>query len=130
MSRYSRILGALFGLAALPLFLACEDDPISPSRGRLPEQQTIAMRVVPEWARIEVGETVQLRGLLPGTQRYGKIEWETSDPTIALVNDGEVLGRAPGEATITATWDGHRGMARVAVQDGERIAPEDNEKFR
>lgn len=131
MLHYSRLLGALIGLAALPLFLACEDDPFGPSRGRLTEQQPAATKVVPEWARIEVGETIQLRVLRPLTERNGKIEWATSDRTIALVNnDGEVLGRARGEVTITATWEGHWGMARVAVQDGERVEPEDPEQAR
>jgi hypothetical protein len=128
MSRYSRYIGALIGLAALPLFLACEQNPMGPSDQRLPEQQTTDVKVLPEWTLIEVGETVQLRALLPGTRGDGDIEWETSDPEIALVDGGEVQGRKAGQVTITAEWEGHRGMARVTVQNRRRIEPEEDNK--
>ncbi len=114
MSRYSRTLGALIGLAALPLFLACQDDPLGPS-GRLEEPETTDVQVVPEWNLIEVGETVQLRALLPGARGDGDVEWETSDPEIALVD---------------AEWEGHRGMARVTVQDPDRMEPEDDDEIK
>jgi hypothetical protein len=129
MSRYSRTLGALIGLAALPLFLACQDDPLGPS-GRLEEPETTDVQVVPEWNLIEVGETVQLRALLPGARGDGDVEWETSDPEIALVDGGEVVGREAGQVTITAEWEGHRGMARVTVQDPDRMEPEDDDEIK
>jgi hypothetical protein len=126
MSRYSRILGALIGLVALPMILACQDNPMGLNGP--PEQETTEVRVLPEWSQIEVGETVRLSALLPGALGDGDVEWESSDPAIATVFGGEVAGREAGEVTITADWDGHRGMARVTVRDRRQIEPEEDNK--
>ena len=43
------------------------------------------------------------------------VTWSSSDPSKATVNDGLVLGVAPGTATITATSEGKSGSVLVTV---------------
>ena len=71
-----------------------------------------------------VGGTVQLTAVV--RDDHGDpmddvpVDWSTSDETVATVSaDGKVKGRAVGEATITATADGHKGSARLTVSYGE-----------
>ncbi len=40
------------------------------------------------------------------------------------------MGREAGQVTITAEWEGHRGMARVTVQDPDRMEPEDDDEIK
>lgn len=137
MSRYNRILAALLGLAGLPLFLACDGGPTGPDYPDKTWETEDAEKLIPEWNFIAVGETVRLRAILPG-QRSGrgggigddgldeaeKLEWESSNPAVAIVEDGEVRALAAGDALIRAESEGYRGLARVKVRDRARYEPE------
>lgn len=136
MSHYIKILAALFGLAALPLFTACDDGPTGP-RETLGEN---AVRVIPEWNSIVVGERLSLQAVLPhrgdgGQDEAEKIKWASSNPTVAIVSDaGLVRGLEPGNVLITAEFAGYRGSAHVTISEGEpfdpreRPLPEDESK--
>lgn len=132
MSRYNMILAALLGLTALPLLLACNDDPLSAGNAQEPADQEHPVQLIPEWSFIAVGETARLRMVIPGRgndaeiEGADKLEWESSDPTVAIVDGGEVRGLEPGSAVITAEFEGYRGSARVTVRDRQRLEPEED----
>lgn len=55
---------------------------------------------------INVGETYTLTGSVNGTAvDSGKITWATSDKSIATVQNGVITAIAPGDVTISATYD-------------------------
>lgn len=61
-------------------------------------------------AEIEVGQTVKLTATVrPSTAADKSVTWTSSDPDVATVDDGLVLGKGGGTAVITATTvDGNR----------------------
>ena len=74
----------------------------------------------PTSAEIEVGQTQQLAAaVLPSDAENKKIEWSSSDTSVATVNtNGLVTGVAKGEVTITATakdGSGVTGSATIKV---------------
>lgn len=55
---------------------------------------------------INVGETYTLTGSVNGTAvDSGKITWATSDKNVATVQNGVITAIAPGDVTISATYD-------------------------
>ncbi|MGD8698053.1 MAG: Ig-like domain-containing protein [Gemmatimonadales bacterium] len=135
MSSYNRILTALLGLAALPLFLACDEGPTGPEYRDTEWEKEEAVKLTPEWNFVAVGETVRLRATLPGhgdgvgddgLDEAEKLEWESSNPAVASVDGGEVRGLEPGNVLITADSESYRGLARVTVRDRERYEPEED----
>jgi len=76
--------------------------------------------VTPATASVVVGATTQLRAQPQDGAGNGlggrSITWTSSDQTVATVsNTGLVTGKAPGNATITATSEGKSGTATVTV---------------
>ncbi len=141
MSRYYKILAVLFGLAALPLFTACDDGPTGLDQRETQVGEEDAVKLIPEWNSIAVGERLRLQAILPGERDGGrevakKLEWESSNPTIAIVSDGVVRGLEPGNVLITAEFDGYRGSAHVTIRDQEgyedqqRDAPEEDDQIK
>lgn len=122
MSRYNKILAAAVGLAALTLFMACDDGPTGLDQRETQVGEEDAVKLIPEWNFIVVGEWLRLRAILPGGRDGGgeeaeKLEWESSNPTVAIVTDGVVRGLEPGTVLITAEFDGYRGSAHVMIRD-------------
>jgi acetyl esterase/lipase len=71
-----------------------------------------------------VGGAVQLTAVVRDnhgdTMAGVPVNWSTSDGGVATVDaDGTVSARAPGNATISATADGHSGTAQLTVSFGE-----------
>lgn len=138
MSRFNRIFSALIGLAALPLFLACDAGPTGPDYPDRKQDREEAAKLIPEWNFIAVGETVHLRAVLPGRgngiddglDEAEKLEWESSDPAVAIVDGGEVRGLQPGNVVITAQFGGFRGSAQVTVRARSRYEPDDDERYK
>jgi hypothetical protein len=115
MKRYSRALGSILGLAALPLLLSCSDpvgleDP--EDRGsdgpELIHQKPMTLVVHPSAAEIEVGETIRMWAVLHAAD--GRVldtdfdvTWSTSRPErVAITPDGYAIGRGPGNSRIMA----------------------------
>lgn len=139
MSRYNRIFRALIGLAVLPLFLACDAGPTGPDYPDKQGDKEEEAKLIPEWNFIAVGETVRLRAVLPGRgngigddglDEAEKLEWESSDPAVAIVDAGEVHGLQAGDVLITAEFDGYRASARVTVRDRRTDEPDDDARYK
>ena len=70
---------------------------------------------LPEDIRIEVGANRTISaGLFPQTTK-AEIVWESSDPPVVTVEDGELMALAIGEATITASCDDLSDQMTVTV---------------
>lgn len=91
----------------------CGDEPSS--SGTRPE--VLSVELGPERLELSVGESQHLAVVVRGRGSFDRgLFWETSDESVATVEDGVVTGVAPGEATITArsAADGKKS-ASVAV---------------
>ncbi len=118
MRRHVKNLGAVFGLMALPLFLAC-DDATGPEGSALgtPGDGSEQLVLNPATIEIGVGETVRLSARLNGEALdAAELQWYSSDPERALVSaDGWVEGMATGNVAIIAEYHGMTGRSAVNV---------------
>lgn len=107
----SRLLLAL-ALGALPVLAACDE----PTR-ETPAAEVMVTGGLPV---VEVGDTLHLAAAVlgaGGSELAGRrVEWRSSAPAVATVEDGVVTGRSVGRATITATAGGASGSLEVAVE--------------
>lgn len=62
---------------------------------------------------LSVGETVTLEATVSAEGKT--VEWSTSEPTVAIVDDGLVTALAAGSATITASVEGKSAACAVTV---------------
>ena len=81
-----------------------------------------SLRVVDVPARLVPGGSARLSALAldAGGASLGPraARWSSSDARVATVNaDGVVTGQAPGQATISATFEGARGSATIVVAE-------------
>lgn len=70
-------------------------------------------------ATMAPGENVELdvyTGIEPAEATLPQVQWQSSDPSIAEVQDGTVLAAGVGQATITATCGDARASCTVAVE--------------
>ncbi len=85
-----------------------------------PKVETVT--VTGSTASIAVLATQQLVATLrdvEGVQLTRAISWESSDPSVALVNGtGLVTAKSPGSATVTASSEGKSGSATIVVTIG------------
>jgi len=105
-------------LAALSLTGACNDT--SGPGGQLGEPGRGGMTVVPRFATIEAGQTIQLSARL--IDDFGDpiegltFTWTSSNESVAIVSHrGAVMGRGEGRAAITARADGRVQSSAVQV---------------
>lgn len=106
MRTYGKLLAAALALGALPLLYACDDQgPPDP------------LTVSPVYAKVYVGQAVQLHATFSGTtSRVDGVAWSSTDATIADVSqDGLVTGVKPGRVTIAAGCSHYCGTALVVV---------------
>jgi len=66
-----------------------------------------------DWQRVIVQRT---DGETMHGQIHEKVEWTSSDQSIAKIADGQVIPVADGDATITAKWNGKTAAATVKVR--------------
>lgn len=69
---------------------------------------------------IQVGETILLTIVKPDSLK-GKVEWTSSDESVAIVVDGAVKGLKSGTAVITASLDDYCDKVMISV-----TTPKDN----
>jgi hypothetical protein len=85
-------------------------------------QAVEVVRVLPATATVEIGGSTQLAveledaGGSPISPSGRSVDWSSSDPSVATVENGRVEGVAQGEVTVTATVEGVSGTAQVTVQ--------------
>lgn len=82
----------------------------------------VGFAISPSLDTLLIRGTVQLTGISNGKvggQRpvpADRVTWSSLDPGIAAVNDaGLVTALAPGQTTITGTWNGFSAMSQIAV---------------
>lgn len=69
-----------------------------------------------ESGELEKGTAVRLLAtVLPGDATNRTLIWTSSDPSVASVSNGTVLGKAPGTAVITATAADGSGTSAIYV---------------
>lgn len=68
---------------------------------------------------IKEGETEQIYAL---TETAGKVTWKSSDESIVSVEDGKILGRKAGNATVTAVIGKDQTSCDVVVKRDEKDA--------
>ncbi len=96
-----------------PLITSCQDVVVLPA-------EVAAVRVVPDQARLSIGQTVTLTAELEDPQgrtvRGHPVEWITDDADIASVDaHGLVAGDRSGTTTIRARVGSSEGVATVRV---------------
>lgn len=95
-------------LCATALFTACNPDG--------PTTKLTGLTVRPEAVTLSTGENIRLTALTTPEDIQVDIEWATSDPAVATVNEfGVVTAIGMGQATITATSGEFTGTCRVTV---------------
>ena len=97
------------------------EPPVKPE----PDVALKGIVVAPATLSLEVGQTGTLTVSYDPENATNKpaVEWLTSDPAVATVDNGTVTAVAAGTATITATADKFTATATVTVTDGETPGP-------
>ncbi len=88
-----------------------------------------AVTVVPETVSLyAIGAKASVRAKVVDAKGSAigdvKVEWTSSDPSIATVEDGYVVAHANGQAVVTAVVKGIRGSAKVRVVGPAKLAIE------
>lgn len=104
------------------------DSPPGPSPAPAPPRPVASVTVTPESGILAVGQTLQLTAGAKddaGSTLVGRVVvWTSSDTSIANVNaTGLVTAMGAGDATITATTEGHSGAAALIVTGSEAGLP-------
>ena len=118
MKRHTLFLNLAVGIGMLSLILGCDREPMAPW-GPTGSPDAADFVVVPSVAQLEIGGRVQLTAKMQGEDGAFKpdaVNWYTSNPDVAQVDDGLVRGIAPGTAYIYADYEGLRAQARVTVR--------------
>jgi hypothetical protein len=121
--RSSKLLpGILLPMAAVLLF-GCRDNPAGPDEFGAQFEAEFELVVLPQEVRLEAGQSLKLSvmardregGLIPLTPGAA-VAWSSSDEGIVEVGeDGTVVARAAGLASITAGCDGRCAWATIYV---------------
>ncbi len=75
--------------------------------------------------RVKDGSKARLKArVFPSNATDSIVDWQSSDTSVAVVNDGLVVSRGPGIATVTASIDGQNVICAVNVITPEEWATE------
>lgn len=99
---------------------ATKNIAVSAPKGPSTPTKVTEIKIGPENAKIEIGQTKQFAAAIsPSDAENKEIEWSSSDTSVATIDaTGLVTGVAKGEATITATakdGSGVKGSATITV---------------
>ncbi len=122
MKAYTRVLSAALGMAALPIFLACDD----PQGTQLPD-----IAVQPRVVTLRVGQTLRFEAYAYAEEAKGRdMAWQSTEPEVAelLDDNGLVVALSPGTTVISASCDEYRGTAVVTVTEPRGGEPEDKRR--
>ena len=70
--------------------------------------------------RVQLSVSVRSSDGVRQTVESAIVQWETSDAAVVTVIDGEVTASGPGNATVTALYDGHETEAPISVRISTR----------
>ena len=85
-----------------PELATSNNAPKNPIVYEISDIEPTAIKLNQDTASVDVGDTVTLTASLIPSKAVGTIVWESSDTSIATVNNGVVTGVRNGQATITA----------------------------
>ena len=98
---------------------ATRDDATSSAAVRVNKTSVSAISITPTNSTIDPGESTQLEALVTdgaGRVVSKKLNWRSSDNTVATVNDdGTVTGSGKGNAVITVQSEGKKASASINV---------------
>ena len=98
---------------------ATRDDATSSAAVRVNKTSVSAISITPTNSTIDPGESMQLEALVTdgaGRVVSKKLNWRSSDNTVAKVNDdGTVTGSGKGNAVITVQSEGKKASASINV---------------
>ena len=116
---------SFFAVAAVAAVAITSCKKPEPTPQPEPDVALKGITVSPATLTLEVGQTGTLTVAYDPTDATVKpeVEWSTSDPAVATVDNGTVTAVAAGTATITATADKFTATAAVTVTDGETPGP-------
>ena len=101
---------------ALCVFLAASASSSCTKEKADPIIDVESVTVSPSSVVIEIGSTsILTASVFPSDATDQSIEWTSSNPIVAIVNDGIVTAISAGEATITASSGGKNGTCKVSV---------------
>ena len=107
--------------AVLALIISCtQENRPDNDDGSVDIIHVTGITLTPSPAKVKVGETVVLEALVtPEDASNKKVNWTTSDPSVATVEDGTVTGVKIGNATIVATTEdsGKTAVCQVSVEN-------------
>lgn len=86
------------------------------------------LRIEPPEATVKVGETAQFRAIAmfsDGSEQDVTTDatWSVSDQSVASTNAGNATGLAPGQVTVTASWQGLSATAALTVVEEATKTP-------
>jgi Bacterial Ig-like domain (group 2) len=113
VSRLITVLGLAAAAACSEPFSPPPNTPSEPTDGS-------GLSIVPSNATIAAGQMVKLQASMHdefGDDLIGvTVQWSSSNPAVATVaENGEVLGRSQGTATISANAEGKRETSAIHV---------------
>ncbi len=65
---------------------------------------------------VAIGNTLNIKATLEPAGTTAKINWTSSNPSVADVSNGTVTGKEVGETTITAESNGKKATAKIKVK--------------
>jgi len=114
MKKITYSLLAIF-IASTTLFTACNNDEPE-SFGETPDVPVTGVTLNQTTATLGIGSTLQLTAtVLPDSATNQNVTWSSSNPTVASVLNGTVIGLTIGTAVITVTTQCGNKVASCAV---------------
>jgi len=109
---------------AVLVVASCRPDSTAPEASSGTGAAVASVQVTPSTASLTVGQSALLHAILRDangrTLSGHAVTWASSSPAAEVDVTGKVTGHSPGDATITATSEGLRGIASIRVIDVPR----------
>ena len=134
---------AIMAVACVTCFTSCKDDPVpeplpqpqpqpqpqpnpNPNPNPNPGGEAKSIKLDRTELTLKVGERAVIKAEVePSNTSVKIVSWKSSNENVATVtNGGEVLGKGPGKATLTASCGSARATCQVTVKkEQQALAP-------